>query len=116
MKENFSDGFEASQVTQLVQHHHEWQPIETAPKSVTNIPMDRQYVLVVYPGWKDGKLDPFVLMAYQDDLGWDTGSWRLHQRPTHWMPLPTPPSAATPAPEAHKVGLDAWPPSRDRGE
>lgn len=68
-----------------------WQPIETAPKSKSDAGRDRQYVLVVYPGWMDGKPDPFVLMAYQDSLGWDTGTWRLHETPTHWMPLPSPP-------------------------
>lgn len=70
-----------------------WQPIETAPKSPSDAGRDRHYVLVVYPGWKDGKPNPFVLMAYQDSLGWDTGTWRLHERPTHWMPLPALPSS-----------------------
>lgn len=70
-----------------------WQPIETAPKSPSDAGRDRRYVLVVYPGWKDGKPNPFVLMAYQDSLGWDTGTWRLHETPTHWMPLPALPSS-----------------------
>lgn len=72
-----------------------WRPIETAPKSRSDAGRDRHYVLVVYPGYRDGKPDPFVLMAYQDSLGWDTGSWRLHETPTHWMPLPELPSKAT---------------------
>ena len=66
-----------------------WQPIETAPKCRSDAGKDREYVLVVYPG-DNG---PFVMMAYQDSLGWDAGVWRLHEQPTHWMPLPAPPTA-----------------------
>jgi hypothetical protein len=71
-----------------------WQPIETAPKSRSDAGKDRETVLVVYPGWKDGKPDPFVITAFQDSLGWDTGVWRLHEEPTHWMPLPKPPGSS----------------------
>lgn len=71
-----------------------WQPIETAPKSKSDAGRDRHYVLVVYPGYKGDEPDPFVLMAYQDSLGWDTGVWRLHATPTHWMPLPSLPGTA----------------------
>ena len=57
----------------------EWQPIET-------VPMDETEVIVYYSG--------------EVSIGWFTdGEWcyqdsyfSLLQEPTHWMPLPKPPS------------------------
>lgn len=58
-----------------------WRPIETAPRDGTK-------VLVVYPVHGEEQM---LLIAHQDELGWDTGYWRFHNAPTHWQPLPAPP-------------------------
>jgi hypothetical protein len=61
-----------------------WQPIETAPRRVR--------VLVTYPITTSLGTDELtVFNATQDSLGWDTGAWRLHEDPLHWMPMPEPP-------------------------
>tara|TARA_Y100000310_G_scaffold345377_1_gene464284 strand:- start:4079 stop:4309 length:231 start_codon:yes stop_codon:yes gene_type:complete len=61
-----------------------WQSIETAPK-------DGTMVLVWWPCWSDHA----VVAAYSPKVG----SWWAHEQladenpePTHWMPLPIPPS------------------------
>lgn len=62
-----------------------WQPIETAPKDGTKIllgcPASRGYSGVVekcyWHKWDNGK-----------GKWWD---WVTPDKPTHWMPLPTPP-------------------------
>ena len=68
----------------------EWQPIETAPKDGTG-------VLGYFPELK-GYVAPqeFIPMHWS---GWGGGIWcnstsghnLLSAKPTHWMPLPTPP-------------------------
>jgi hypothetical protein len=70
----------------------EWLPIETAPK-------DGSAVLGYFPGY-DG-----VSFARRDVIamywsGWGGGIWdcassghHIHQSPTHWMPLPSPPDS-----------------------
>lgn len=68
----------------------EWQPIETAPKDGTTI-------VALYPIFKPGNdgavPDGFsVMTCYHDNLGWDTGYWRLHQQPQYWLPLPAMPA------------------------
>lgn len=69
-----------------------WQPIETAP------PCDRDNpVYVAYPHFKDANrtmVPDFytVFTAYRDNLGWDTGFWRLHEVPHYWHPLPSAPT------------------------
>jgi hypothetical protein len=87
-----------------------WQPIETAPRRVR--------VLVTYPitadrgiNWheefKGYSKELIVFSAVQDSLGWDTGAWRLHEDPLHWMPMPEPPElpaappSTTPEPFYH---------------
>ena len=58
-----------------------WQPIETAPTDATP-------VLILAAG----RIRPAL-------MNWgrwfeDTGQWRsprIHDKPTHWMPLPEPP-------------------------
>lgn len=68
----------------------EWQPIDTAPKDGT----------VVYV-WLSVKLNKYAAFDFNMKLAqWlaDAGEWRIEgvggnvpQRPTHWMPLPSPP-------------------------
>ena len=61
-----------------------WQPIETAPKDGTQIIVGcskykRSYVAIFERGtWRSG---------------WEGGDWTfdVELKPTHWMPLPTPP-------------------------
>jgi hypothetical protein len=59
-----------------------WQPIETAPM--------RNSVLVCF--WNHD-----VLIAMRDDVDGSDGFYCAHvgklNRPTHWMPLPNPPSS-----------------------
>lgn len=63
-----------------------WQPIETAPK-------DGTYIL----GWNDELLSPVVMfwkMGPQYQSYWATAPAHYVKRPTHWMPLPPPPTDA----------------------
>lgn len=60
-----------------------WQPIETAPK-------DGQYVFLWWPYW----CDQYPAIAW-----WNHDEWRCPEAltrsgdgPTHWMPLPPPPT------------------------
>jgi hypothetical protein len=60
-----------------------WQPIETAPRDGTEI--------LAYNAFAGRYLTRFVDGEWPK-YGWDnmTGVW--YPRPTHWMPLPPPPS------------------------
>lgn len=62
---------------------NKWQPIETAPKT-------SRHILV----WTPANLC-CSLVYWADDGGWKHafGKWRLHDEPTHWMPLPDSPAA-----------------------
>ena len=68
-------------------HHSDWQPIETSPGYTT--------ILVLC----DGE----VFQAHWDELGWEFPFALYHgcgccggdptmDQPTHWMPLPAPPT------------------------
>lgn len=69
----------------------EWQPIETAPKDGTRF--------LATGGGLGSDID---FASYNDLVGcWDTTNFTLddtdhepegYSRPTHWMPLPSPPS------------------------
>jgi hypothetical protein len=67
-----------------------WQPIETAPRDGTRI-------LVYDPSESEG--GP-VLAAYWSDSVWWQDAWMVWDcrsdgwqvSPTHWMPLPSPPT------------------------
>lgn len=62
----------------------EWQPIETAPK-------DGRTVLVCVA---DSHFDPSIA-HYEDAWGVLQADFSFHilnERPTHWMPLPAPPT------------------------
>lgn len=71
---------------------NEWQPIETAP------PTDRKNpVYVAYPHYNSENKtmvpDEYsCFTAFRDELGWDTGFWRLHELPHYWHPLPSQPT------------------------
>jgi len=70
-----------------------WQPIETAPKN-------KQVIMLFFPNGCD------MQMVEKSKIGlgfWDTDDWYhldsrgfsmtyLGEIPTHWMPLPDPPS------------------------
>ena len=65
----------------------EWQPIETAPKNGTR-------VMVI----EFNRTDPIPITA---TCGVQHGRWHsipgaYALKPTHWMPLPAPPSLPTP--------------------
>lgn len=70
-----------------------WEPIETAPKDGTE-------VLVASPGRHHQPADRSYVAAarYHDGEGWyevnndPTDIWGGPLYPTHWMPLPLPPS------------------------
>lgn len=69
-----------------------WQPIETAPPTDRNNP-----VYVAYPRFNSDNRamvpDEYICFtAYCDNLGWDTGFWRLHEMPHYWHPLPSAPT------------------------
>ena len=61
---------------------NDWQPIGTAPKDGATIllwePYDKQQIGI---GWK-----------WENDLFWEGGQPQVWETPTHWMPLPKPPS------------------------
>jgi hypothetical protein len=68
----------------------EWQPIETAPKQIgceilaigVNDHSDQYYDIVSWQGHEWKTFDPET----------DQYSWPV-EPPTHWMPLPSPPSS-----------------------
>lgn len=70
-----------------------WRPIETAPRDGTR-------VLVWRPRESDDHVAHAGVDHWRDDnAGGGSGSWyrsRRYQQPTHWMPLPAPPSLPTP--------------------
>lgn len=80
---------------------HEWQPIETAPR-------DESWILLtggkIDYGW-DGDEPPTMVVGQstgdrngmQVESHWqfawyDSGYYGEYEKPTHWMPLPPPPS------------------------
>lgn len=67
----------------------DWQPIDTAPKDGTRILVYSQslYWLVAFFGGDHDR--PGHLSQWRS--AWDA-EW-LARTPTHWMPLPDPPSA-----------------------
>jgi hypothetical protein len=60
----------------------DWQPIETAPK-------DGRDVLGFWPDRAEGHMAVAHYDQDRDRFRSDTVEWR---NPTHWMPLPAPPS------------------------
>ncbi len=74
----------------------EWQPIETAPKddAVWIIGWDGE---AVYPiTWVDDEYDNVHNWAYGVETWGGTlyeGVNEVKRQPTHWMPLPPPPTA-----------------------
>lgn len=70
-----------------------WMPIETAPRN-------GQWVLVNWPYFSKGLHDevnaPISVMRWVEDEVWTNGDLIADELDiTHWMPLPTPPDAAS---------------------
>ena len=59
-----------------------WQPIETAPRGSENefLGWDGDYIDKTWEGWDDAGKPVYV---HADWIPWE---------PTHWMPLPAPPT------------------------
>lgn len=83
----------------------EWQPIETAPRDGTPVLV---FIPAPYPEHDDPKMATAVYFGRK--WGWEVwclpAEWdgqvvdkSLVDAPTHWMPLPAPPEAATVAPK-----------------
>lgn len=78
----------------------DWQPIETAPKDGTHIlvfPALLAYPLVAT--WERPARTPPMMRSRGEETG-HFGFWRVAMspakvpyEPTHWMPLPAPPSS-----------------------
>lgn len=75
----------------------DWQPIETAPK-------DETVVLLFIPDFGGGDDNPCMITGFHDGYdgphrigaGWtsnDMARVATGGSPTHWMPLPQPPTA-----------------------
>lgn len=61
----------------------DWQPIKTAPKNNTKV------LIYVPPMKNEGAGYPEIIMVSRfKGYWWDAG----HLKPTHWMPLPEPPT------------------------
>ena len=61
----------------------EWRPIETAPKDGSEVLVNATGIGLVVVYWSD------------DESQWGTGLGYLNgEAPTHWMPLPLPPTTA----------------------
>ena len=68
-----------------------WQPIETAPRDGTDVLLYEggEYERI-YMGFYANTIDRGGKKVYQF---WDIGSEPWNWEPTHWMPLPEPPTA-----------------------
>jgi hypothetical protein len=68
----------------------DWQPIETAPKDGTKVLF-----------WSSGTGDWPICGRWVDPDGADFSWWGMDKsalgNPTHWMPLPAPPSEGRPS-------------------
>lgn len=62
-----------------------WQPIETAPKDGTTL-------LVWNPTWYQGKGGQCVGVWFRPESKWYSIEITMSIQPTHWMPLPEPPT------------------------
>jgi hypothetical protein len=74
----------------------EWQPIETAPKDGTRLllwdSLAKNHAFGSYSPTED---DPFEAGPYEwcaENYGYDGSEGKII--PSHWMPLPTPPSCS----------------------
>lgn len=68
----------------------EWQPIETAPKDGSRFIAWTGYMTVSPVEWQEGGVisEEGFLLWWQDPAG----GCLAEVRPTHWMPLPAPPT------------------------
>jgi hypothetical protein len=66
-----------------------WQPIETAPK-------DGADILIFIPDMQNYPDNPRIVSAFWGICGWTDNAavgCQTWGNPTHWMPLPEPPTA-----------------------
>lgn len=88
----------------LIQRHlsesQEWQPIESAPeyKTILTIHQDDLYPVSAFNFWQDGKQYWMrIIEGPEDIIRPEQGDHKeLLRPPTHWMPLPLPPSPTQP--------------------
>jgi len=68
-----------------------WQSIETAPKDGTTVILSGIYSVAtgaaVHPRNEYNRVDS----GYWSGGRWQTGSFHIWEKATHWMPLPEPP-------------------------
>lgn len=86
----------------------EWQPIETAPKDSSRVLVWMEPLPDPYATYREGNMAVIAsYVAFSDALkregmtdGW---SWYGPERcyPTHWMPLPPPPSSGLESSSEH---------------
>ncbi len=72
----------------------DWQPIATAPISGDPFTEPQDYVLL----WNGQHVGVGAIHSeeYAEEVGsryWDEGGQSIMPEPTHWMPLPAPPSS-----------------------
>lgn len=69
----------------------EWQPIETAPRDGTHILVATEGTIGLV-WWEDYAVELYDGVGWRDhgDMGW---GGMIGAEPTHWMPLPDPPSS-----------------------
>ncbi len=79
----------------------EWQPIETAPKHDTVL-LCTKHGEIIIGWWETGREFPgsehfndWSSGSFGEGSGYDCGFKRVYD-PTHWMPLPVPPTTTTP--------------------
>lgn len=71
----------------------EWQPIETAPFRVGGTPHFPKKVCDPILAWNGKNVFIAQWLSFGADWVDMTNGWeRAEPQPTHWMPLPTPPS------------------------
>lgn len=63
-----------------------WRPIESAPKDGTDVLICKVY--------DDGSVSDFEIAGWDDELEWHGLQDITLDKPTHWMPLPSPPTSA----------------------
>jgi len=74
-----------------------WLPIESAPKDGENVmlyaPTENYEVCI---GWYGDTTKKWFACGSEATASDGAGDWQTVYQPTHWMPLPAPPTDATP--------------------
>ena len=70
----------------------EWQPIETAPRNGSLVKLKNDLLSSEYLFFWNPKLKAWETKV-MGVMGWRRGCWNDYcGKPTHWMPLPDPPT------------------------